>query len=365
VDEGAICESTACNRPSLPESCTSAGDCPLVLSDASPDAAEDEILAKLLTIDPVGGTPSAIAVEGAGDFCKEYQAAHPEERCAVVFVSDGQPSQCGNASQVYSAASDASDDGVQTFSIGISGAGTSFMNTVASRGDTGSAIFISPDNTASADFLAALQHIRNEFSCSYRLPAGSSLATIEVGWNNGGDDPAILSVSDAEACDDAPAGSYRYYATSADEITLCPTTCGAVKALSGSSVEIVQGCGASAQAVTVSEAFSAGTACEAYPGTFPMWTIMPYRADVPAGSSISVRARTRLDADAPWREYADIVTITSENEVSDLERPASLQTPLGSDAFGHDIEIEFSTNVDGGAATLVDYELHFTCEYSE
>ncbi len=365
VGEGAQCQSTACNRPSLPSDCTSAGDCPLVLSDTLPDAAEDAIVAKLQTIAPVGGTPSAVAVEGAGDFCREYQEAHPTERCAVVFVSDGQPSQCGNANAVYSAASGAADDDVKVFSIGISGAGTSFMNTVAERGDTDSAIFISPDSTASSDFLTALEDIRNEFSCSYRIPAGAMMSDIRVLWHNGTQSPTINAVADLAACGGSSGGQYRYYPIDEDELGLCPTTCATIKARPQSSVEIINDCGASAEPVTVTDAFSAGDACDEYVGSHAAWTIMPYRAHVPPGSSIKVRARTRLTKAEAWGDFTDIVTITSANEISDLSNPPSLADALGTDALAEEIEVEFTTTVEGGAPEMLGYEMDLTCEYTE
>lgn len=363
--KGAVCTSTACNRPSIPSTCTSAGTCPLVLSAASPDPAETAIVAKLATIVPSGGTPSAIAVEGAADFCTDYQLAHPDERCAVVFVSDGQPNGCGAADDVYAAAGAAADSDVNVFAIGIAGAGTDFMNTVADRGNTTAPFFISPDTTAASDFLEALQDIRNQFSCRERLPPGADLDSVDVRFFDGVTSSVMTPVASIDDCAGLGPSELAYYPVSDDEIALCPRTCEAVEQRPSGAVEIVDDCGPPAEPVTVDDAFSAGAACDDLPGTTPKWTVMFYEADVPRGSSISVRARTRLTPDHPWRSYVDIVTITPANAISEAGSPTSLQVPLGAGAYGSDIEIELTTGVYGGAPVLSRYELQLTCAATE
>ena len=73
-----------------------------MLTDAAApaDTAEATFLTALAGVDPDNGTPSAIALEGAADFCRKFEQQKPGERCVVVFVSDGAPSQCGDEGDV-------------------------------------------------------------------------------------------------------------------------------------------------------------------------------------------------------------------------------------------------------------------------
>ena len=159
-------------------------------------------------------------------------------------------------------------------------------------------------------------------------------------------------------------GGLGYYFSAADEVTLCPTTCEAVKAQPTTNVELEIACASPAEPVEIVEEFTAEGACPD-PGTYPQWTIMLYAADVPAGSSIVVDAQTQFDDASPWGGWTSIVTIDETNETSDLANPTSLSDPLGVASFAESIRVRMRSTVDGGAPTMTDYEVQFSCVDTE
>jgi hypothetical protein len=365
VEAGGECgepASTACNHPTLPAGCEDVASCQLELTAASApgDTAEKAILTQLAAVDPVGGTPSAIAVEGAADFCRRFQERNPDQRCVVVFVSDGQPSQCGSEAAVREAAEEGFERGVYIYAVGISGAGVSFMNGVAQSGGTSAAFFVSPNATASDDLLAALEDIRKNFACSYSVAPGLDPSRVTVRWNQGAGNPALRRVPGVAQCGTVALG---YYPGAVDgELVLCPSTCDQVKASPSSNVEITVSCEEATEPATVTEELRAR--CD-LAGTFPRWRVLLYGADVPPGSSIRVRARTALFEGDTHRSWHDVVTIDEGHESSTLDSPVSLEDALGSDAAGEVIELELASEVGGGVPDLLGYEVQYTCADSE
>jgi Mg-chelatase subunit ChlD len=89
---------------------------------------------------PAGNTPTIDALTGGTDYCAQFQAQHPDERCVVVLVTDGQPNGCGLSSNCGGGQGGGNDcvdpnseaeltpiaaagqtNGVLTFTIGMAG----------------------------------------------------------------------------------------------------------------------------------------------------------------------------------------------------------------------------------------------------
>jgi hypothetical protein len=86
--------------------------------------------------DPNGtSTPIEGALRGVTEFCKSYQAAHPDEQCVSVLVTDGAPNGCeSNTTNLAKIAKDAKTAGVTTFAVGLQGASFSLLDEIAKQG---------------------------------------------------------------------------------------------------------------------------------------------------------------------------------------------------------------------------------------
>ncbi len=82
-------------------------------------------------------TPIEGALRGATGFCKQYQAAHPEEQCVAVIVTDGKPEldNCEkNADKLAAIVAAAKADKVTTFAVGLEGADFALLDKIAVAG---------------------------------------------------------------------------------------------------------------------------------------------------------------------------------------------------------------------------------------
>src|SRR5260221_12263471 len=103
-----------------------------------------KIVSSLGSTGPNSDTPTVGALTGGTEFCAAYQAANPGKKCVLVLVTDGQPNGCGlssdcggggsrgggdcvdpaSASTLTPIASGAFQNGVITFTVGMSGVTT-------------------------------------------------------------------------------------------------------------------------------------------------------------------------------------------------------------------------------------------------
>jgi hypothetical protein len=90
---------------------------------------------------PYGGsTPIAGALTGGTQYCTEFQAAQPDEKCIVLLLTDGDPDtddECNDdIAHAAGIAAAGFDAGVLTYAIGMGGAAIANLNMIASAGGT-------------------------------------------------------------------------------------------------------------------------------------------------------------------------------------------------------------------------------------
>ncbi len=204
------------------------------------------ITSSLSSTSPGGLTPTEGALRGLTQFCKSYEQSHPQEKCVGLLVTDGDPTQCttGTNSLANIAASAYSGSpSVLTFTMGMPGATTSFLNAVAAAGGTKTAF----DASSPAKFVAALQNIAGQIlSCDFQMPttdAGTvNPDSIIMSFTSGsGQKQSLKYVKDQSACT-AAGGFYYDNPTNPTKITLCPSTCTTVQNDKNGKIQILLDC---------------------------------------------------------------------------------------------------------------------------
>lgn len=188
------------------------------------------------------------ALAGATEWGSTYFAAHPDHKVVVVLVTDGEPAGCINdVSQIASIAGAANAQGVQTFTVGLQGSGTSTLNQIAMAGGTTQGFFIGNGN-AEAELIAALEAIRGKaIACELQIPTPTNGQTfdptqVNVDFTPGGGTEKTVGHVDTQANCGANGGWYYDNATAPTKIILCPTTCDGVQGDSAGKLDIVLGC---------------------------------------------------------------------------------------------------------------------------
>lgn len=198
---------------------------------------------------PSGGTPTTPAITGALQYATGYAAMHPGRALALLFATDGDPTNCtNNTIQTAAAAAAAAlmaNPPVKTYVLGV-GPSLLNLNQIAASGGTGKAFLV--ESGGAADLIKALDEIRKStLTCDYSIPSieGGKLdydkVNVETRVGSNGTPQTIPPVKDAMAC--GPQGGWYYdNATAPTRITLCPATCGPLTMTSGSSMNVLIGC---------------------------------------------------------------------------------------------------------------------------
>jgi hypothetical protein len=222
------------------------------LVDSSP------FVGAITSTQPRGGTPTLPALQGAIQYAKQVAQQRPEEKPAVVLVTDGEPGfnidgsfQPGCADNDVShvaaaaAAALAATPSIPTYVIGV-GPSLNNLNKIASSGGTKQALMVAvadPTKTA-ASFQSALDQIRGQLlSCDFSLPpppAGKQLdvEAVNVALTNGGGE-TILGYSND--CSNGQAWHYDN-ATAPTRIQLCPAACDSARQDATAKLTIAFGC---------------------------------------------------------------------------------------------------------------------------
>jgi hypothetical protein len=211
--------------------------------------------------DPSGGTPTAPALDGAIQHAKSWAAAHPDRKVVTVLATDGLPTGCDptDINQIADLAQ-AGQNGapsILTFVIGVFGAGDvgaqQNLDTIAQKGGTGSAFFITDNQDVTQAFLDALHAIQGEtLACEYQIPAppdGSDLdySKVNVEYTPPGANmpTTVFYVGGAAACDAVQGGWFYDKDPAAGQvptkILMCPATCEQLKSVGGQ-IDIKIGC---------------------------------------------------------------------------------------------------------------------------
>jgi hypothetical protein len=249
------CNDDDCNESACAQELVPIGT--LTADPAPADAHEQALVAAVNAATPGGngqggGTPTFAALSGAEQWATAHQAANPNERTVVVFVTDGQPNGCNEDTNAIAALAEAArtSSGVLTYAIGISaGVDDGIMDPIAVAGGTNRAIMIE-DGSAQSSLLTALQNIRGQvLSCNFVMPPprdpGQPIDPNKVNVNytpsSGGGPTLIGGVNSAADCS-ATGGWYYDNPAAPTQIILCPATCTAVQSDPSPQIQVVLGC---------------------------------------------------------------------------------------------------------------------------
>lgn len=188
-------------------------------------------------IAPDGSTPSYPALDGALQHAKAWMDAK-HRRTAVVFATDGEPTECDPATNTVEGcsalAAAAAGQGIKTFVIGVGSSLTS-LDAVAAAGGTNKAFIVDAGGgaTTKQQFIEALKQIRTSTSlaCAYDLPSappGEVLDPKKVNVDYTSGNPPITvplpSVVAKGDCGSAP-GWYYDNPAAPTQVVMCDATC--------------------------------------------------------------------------------------------------------------------------------------------
>lgn len=252
--------------------------------------------ASLIDAAPRGTTPTVGALAGGVQFCTEFQAQNPDEKCAVIIVTDGLPNGCGLSDQCEDEDADIMElcvdpeamttltplaeqgatAGVLTFTVGMNGItaeGFDLLNAIAVAGgtdctpDAAGAEACDVSTTGAAGLLAAMAAIRDSITvtetvtetmtvtetqalaCSWGIPPVPEGETFDPALVNvtlavdGGLAETIGGVGTEAACA-ASGGLGWYYDDPANPttITACPASCTLIETALNPAVNVLLGC---------------------------------------------------------------------------------------------------------------------------
>jgi hypothetical protein len=209
----------------------------------------------ILTRQVQGNTPTTPALQGALASAARWQALHPEQIVAVVFVTDGQPNGCMpntvQTAAAAAAAAAAASPPIKTYVLGV-GPETGNLDAIAVAGGTGPTAYLVTTG-GSAALTAALNAIKGSaVSCEYKVPAlnGQQIdySQVNVQTRVGASGPSAL-LGQVPTVGDCGSGAGWYFDTTVvpggpppTTITLCPSSCDPLKMTAGSLLQVLLGC---------------------------------------------------------------------------------------------------------------------------
>jgi hypothetical protein len=198
------------------------------------------------TYAPNGGTPTLPAIQGAIQYAKSQEQAHPGSKVAVVLATDGIPNDCNSTVQNVTAEAAIAASTLPTYVIGV-GDQLQSLDAIAMGGGTTKAFVVSVGNPAqtATDFESALNVIRGAtLSCEFQMPtapAGKSLdiASVNVVFTPQGGSGQTLTYN--QSC---MGGTGWHYDDphAPTKIQLCAGTCSTVQGAAGGQIDVVTGC---------------------------------------------------------------------------------------------------------------------------
>jgi hypothetical protein len=249
---GCQCTNNVCSCLIAGSSCNAADYARPDVEIAPLPGAAQAIVASLAAHSPNGGTPSRPALDGAIQHARAFAQGHAGHKVVVVLATDGEPNDCAstvdNVAQLASTGA-AGMPSVLTFVIGVGG-NLAALDAVAAAGGTKKAFLVDTGATASAEFAAALDAIRQaSISCEYAIPSVSGAidyGKVNVQYTPAGGSPTIVGqVKSAATCDATRGGWYYDNPAHPTKIEVCPASCRAMNNGSlgvGGEVDVVFGC---------------------------------------------------------------------------------------------------------------------------
>lgn len=246
------CDAAACSQPLIEAARLTAELAP---QDAHEAALLDAIELAIPTLNEDGGTPTAAALEGAVAWAKNHQVQHPDERTAIVMVTDGSPTGCERRIWYMTAPlSDALSYGIRTYFIGLTdsegeGLREDLMEELASAGGTEKPYFIEDGSSAASELVQTFSTVQGKARiCDFILPESTSLgepidpARVNVRLSTSdGEDTDFVKVLSPANCDESMAWHYDDEAQP-QRIQLCPSACEWVSGDLDADVTLLVGC---------------------------------------------------------------------------------------------------------------------------
>lgn len=241
--DGNKCNVSACAEPLVPLGY-------LTELSAPTDTHEQALFDAFVGLDPAGGTPLSVALEGAVVWAKDTLSKNPGHKAVVILVTDGEPTDCNTkGSALVATAKDAFEgSGIVTFALGLEGASQSLLDEIAKAGGTDGGIIIGTDN-AKEDLLKALDAIRDkQIACDYAIPESTTgeavdLTQVNVIYypGNGSSKQTFGQVPNQAACGDKVAWYYDD-PVNPKKIQFCSAACALVTPDTKAAIQIVLGC---------------------------------------------------------------------------------------------------------------------------
>lgn len=203
-----------------------------------------------------GYTPSIPALQGAVDACKARKVTEPGRKCAVLFVSDGEPEgNCPPSSLSAEAplgeiAADAFANDIPVFAVsfyGISSVGQKILITIAQEGGT-EVPFAIKNDSVDQDFVEALAEARGTaLGCEYQMPTteegdvNPNLVKVAYTPGDATESQTVPRKTTAAECDANGGWSYDDN-DNPTKLVMCPSTCDVMRGDGQGKVEILLGC---------------------------------------------------------------------------------------------------------------------------
>jgi hypothetical protein len=283
---GAACAPAACANPMV-----TLGT--LTNQPAPADAQEQKLVAAVDAVAPGGGTPLHPALDGALAWAIARSQANPNQTHAVVLVSDGDPSECNTSGPaIMGLAADAYNTAaIKTYVVGMDGANIAALDQIAAAGGTGKSFVIIGNNANGIEqqLISTFQAISAaHVSCSFTLPAPGTFDPSDISVTFTASNGATSILPQRTTANSCGTGWYFDSNTNPTTIVVCPATCAAAKADSGSSISVNVGCPKQFTQTVFSQQYEA--ICPT--GSAPIWGYFAYDTVTPSDSNIVFRART-------------------------------------------------------------------------
>lgn len=247
----------------LPTACVNQTRCdaadystPAVAISRAPDRSA-ALVASLQSQVPAGLTPTGPALRGALEQAQAWAAQHPDRQVITLLVTDGFPTECApteipEVAAIAQAASGA-ERPVRTFVIGVfsdadlGNDGQARLDVVARAGNTSSALIVNTASDVNAEFLRALESIRDSsLSCDFQLEAGAVLDFESVNLtvtDPSGARAQLFRVNGMDGCAGDDRGWYYVQDSGGTptQISVCPGVCETLQ-LTGAKADLQVGC---------------------------------------------------------------------------------------------------------------------------
>jgi hypothetical protein len=226
------------------------------------------LMDSLTSEQPIGLTPSSVALAGALTHAADHASANPTHRVIAVLATDGLPTDCFGSPRIMTledAVAEVADiagqglsasPSIETYVIGVFAPDDPdamlHLDTIASSGGTDQAFLVDASGDVDQQFQAALDEIRGgTLACDFQLPAAPegreinySLVNVEL-TDASGTRP-LFYVENAADCGQTELGWFYDVDPAGGgtptKISVCDRTCTALREAGSASVEIRLGC---------------------------------------------------------------------------------------------------------------------------